>query len=249
MTTFILVHGMFMGGWCWEPLARELQARGHKTLAPDLLGCGSDRTAPAQVTLQGWADQIAELAAGAGEPVVLVGHSRGGLVIGEAAETAPDQIALLVYVTALMLPNGRSAVELGGLLPDGMPAPALQPAPGPDGMSLVAPPGVRELLFSQCSPEAADWAHARIGPEPLMPLMTKARLTPDRWGRIPRVYIEALADRTVPISVQRAMIAANPPSQVVSIEADHMLILSHAAELADRLDEAARTCGRAVAPA
>jgi len=92
MPRFVLIHGAWHGGWCWERVVPLLRAADHEVLASDLPGMGTDRTPFAADVLGQWADFVAALVHEAAEPAVLVGHSRGGLVISEGAERAPDQI-------------------------------------------------------------------------------------------------------------------------------------------------------------
>lgn len=92
MSTYLLVHGAWHGGWCWRKVVPLLEAQGHKVLAPTLPGHGEDKTPAAAVTLRSYADTICRLAGAQTKPVILVGHSMGGIVITQAAENA--QIAL-----------------------------------------------------------------------------------------------------------------------------------------------------------
>ena len=111
MANFILVHGSLHGGWCWHKLVPLLEAQGHRVLAPDLPGMGADPTPLSEITLRGWAEFIVRQSREAGEPVMLVGHSRGGTVISEAAELAPQSMLGLIYLAALLLPAGGKAFE------------------------------------------------------------------------------------------------------------------------------------------
>src|SRR5579863_2206159 len=58
MSTFLLIHGAWHGGWCWRKVAPLLQAKAHMVLAPDLPGHGNDKTPTATVTLQTYTDRI-----------------------------------------------------------------------------------------------------------------------------------------------------------------------------------------------
>ena len=111
MSTFVLVHGAWHGGWCWHKIAARLEAMGHRVMAPDMPGHGTDRTPIEQVEFATITGRIAAVVAAAGEPVVLVGHSYGGAVITQLGEMMPEKIRKLVYVTALLLANGRSASD------------------------------------------------------------------------------------------------------------------------------------------
>jgi hypothetical protein len=88
---FVLVHGAFVGGWIWGPLAERLEELGHTTEAPDLPGAGDDRTPVEEVTLGAYADRICDLL-DADERSILVANSMGGMVISEAAARRPDRV-------------------------------------------------------------------------------------------------------------------------------------------------------------
>ncbi|MEL0250881.1 MAG: alpha/beta fold hydrolase, partial [Novosphingobium sp.] len=102
MAGFVLIHGSWHGGWCFDPVAEILRARGHTVIAPTLPGMGGTADEMAAVTLEGWGDFAAQhcrdlKAQGIG-PVVLGGHSRGGLVVSTAAEGDPSAMDAIVYI-------------------------------------------------------------------------------------------------------------------------------------------------------
>ena len=111
MATFVLIAGAWHGAWCFERVAPLLQLHGHSVITPDLPGTGADRTHLSQVSFDGWSKFVAELAASQSEPVILMGHSRGGMIISQAAEYAPHAIAKLVYVTAALPRDGQTMLE------------------------------------------------------------------------------------------------------------------------------------------
>ncbi|QLY29794.1 alpha/beta fold hydrolase [Nocardia huaxiensis] len=110
MTTFVLVPGVFHGGWWFEPLARELRAQGHEAYAVSLTGLG-DRVhlASAGVNLDTHvADVVSVLESNDLSDVVLVGHSSGGMSITGAADAVPHRISGLVYLDAFVPRDGDS---------------------------------------------------------------------------------------------------------------------------------------------
>lgn len=236
MATFVLVHGSWHGGWCFDAVKALLEAQGHEVLAPDLPGMGGDEAALRGVTLQGWADFVAELCRKAGQrPVVLAGHSRGGLVVSQAAETAPEAIDALVYICAMMLPDGMSRAafkELEG--PNSAFDALVSPVFG--GAGTVADPRQGPAVFAQLSPpDQVAAAMQRLVAEPHGPRSEPLRLTPERWGSLPRTYIECLHDRTIPLSSQRTMQALSPGAWVVSLDSDHSPFLCQPEALAAAL--------------
>lgn len=238
MTTFVLVHGSWHGAWCWQRLVPLLEARGHKTVAPDLPGMGADVTAIDKVSLAGWAEFVANQARKAAEPVVLVGHSRGGVVISQAAEVAPDRVLGLVYLTAILLPDGGQVVDLlEHMNPEGLAA--MRPAE--DGLSsTLDPAAARRLMYNTTAPDWADRAVASLRRDPSVPNITPLRLSPARYGARPRAYIECLQDRTLPIALQRRMQSAMPSAPVLSLDTDHSPFFSAPEALSVALTTVAR---------
>lgn len=239
MATFILIHGSWHGGWCFDAVKALLEAQGHAVIAPDLPGMGGTDEEMAQITLQGWGDFAAELCRNASQkPVILAGHSRGGLVVSQAAETAPEAINAIVYICAMMLPDGMSRAQFKDLEE---PNPAFDTliSKTPGGHGSIITGANPQAVFAQLSPpDAVAAAMARLVSEPHGPRATPVHVTPERWGGIPRTYVECTADRTIPISSQRRMLALSPGARVVTLDADHSPFLSRPQALAQALLDA-----------
>ena len=243
MAGFVLIHGAFHGGWCFDPVAAILRQRGHAVVAPDLPGMGGTPEELAAVTLAGWGRFTVDLCRAMREevgdaPVVLAGHSRGGIVIGAAAEADPYAMDSLAYVTALMPAPGQSGFEATRHVE---PTPEMRDlmAMRVDGKPVVPPPEVAVRIFAQLAPrELALAGMARLAAEPMGPLAEPMRLSPARWGSLPRLYVECLQDRTLSIESQRAMQAATPGARVWTIDTDHSPFFSTPEELADALEDA-----------
>jgi pimeloyl-ACP methyl ester carboxylesterase len=213
MASFVLIPGAMHGRWTWDRIVPLLEAAGHEVIAPDLPGMGTNQSIPVEeVTLADWGDFVAGEVRRAKAPVVLAGHSRGGLVIGEAAERVPELLAGLIYLTALIIPPGKSLADVTGHRPD----PDEEPL---DRETLAAM--ARGLFYSGCSEADADWAIANLHREPMQVMGTPATVTWERWGRVPRAFIECSEDMVVPLDKQRAMQATAPCDPVVTLEADH----------------------------
>ena len=96
--TMVLLHGAFVGGWCWEPFAAHFRAAGWHCLTPDLRHHepGASLDALGRTGLNDYASDIAALIRALPEPPVLVGHSMGGLVCQKlAAEGLAAALVLL----------------------------------------------------------------------------------------------------------------------------------------------------------
>lgn len=233
MAVFVLVHGGCHSGACWDKVAPLLAARGHRVLAPDLPGMGEDPTPLAEITLARWARFVADLAAVQDEPVVLVGHSRGGSVISEAAELAPEAVAGLIYVSAVLMRGGSVPMAESA---EGLPELLKYLVVSEDGATTtVEPDGARAIFYHRATDADARWAAGLLCPEPNAPNLEPLTVTAERWGRLPRAFIECSDDRAIPLAFQRRMQAALPCDPVVTIDSDHSPFLCKPAELADHL--------------
>ena len=135
MSTFVLVHGAWHGGWCWYKVVSLLRQQGHTVLAPDLPAHGRDQTPINSVSMGSYAQRVADVMRTVGEPVILVGHSMGGFVISAAAEQQPESVAKLVYLAAFLLDDGQTfgdaaSRDTGSTVSSGL-------VPSPDGASLT----------------------------------------------------------------------------------------------------------------
>jgi pimeloyl-ACP methyl ester carboxylesterase len=233
MATFVMIHGAWHGGWCFDSLRALLASKGHQIIAPDLPGMGGDEATLAAVTLEGWAEFVAAICRQIDGPLILCGHSRGGIVISQAAERAPESIAALVYICAMLIPSGQSRADMRS---------ASQSNPDFDAIRLKIPHGTiinaqgAAAVFAQRSPpELALEAVARLVAEPDAPSNTPLELSEARYGTVPRHYIECLDDRAITIADQRRMQALLPCVSVTTLNTDHSPFLSAPNELADAL--------------
>jgi pimeloyl-ACP methyl ester carboxylesterase len=237
MSTYVLVHGSWGGAWCWDRVAPLLEQAGHRVVAPDLPAHGEDTTPLEQVTLDGYVERVGAVLETQAEPVILVGHSHGGVVITQTAERYPDKVKRLVYVCAYLPGNGESLLSWAQQDPD--PDSQLLPYLVIDqerGVARIKEEGFKASICNDCSDEdlallkssAVEW-------EPLSSPMTPVQTTAARWGRIPRAYVECLQDRAISPALQKAMYSASPCEPVTSLDASHMPMISRPQELAREL--------------
>jgi len=119
--SFVLVHGAWHGGWCWQRVCDRLTAQGHRVFAPTLSGvCERSHLASASIDLTTHINDIVnEIQWKDLDQVVLVGHSYGGMVITGVAERIAAKIASIVYVDAFIPADGQSIADLGGKVDPG----------------------------------------------------------------------------------------------------------------------------------
>lgn len=238
MATFVLVHGSWHGAWCWHRVLPALTNLGHRVLATDLPGHGDDQTPAAKVTLRGCAEAVGAVVEAAAEPVVLVGHSFGGVVITQVAEMVPDRIRRLVYLSAYLPGNRDSLSRLAAAEKDNPVSTRLVRTPDNNALLLdraTAP----EFLYGDCPPEDVALALRRLRAEPVTPLVSPVAITEERAGRVPRAYIECLKDPAIPLWLQRQMQAARPCAPVLSLPTGHSPFFAAPGALAALLDRLA----------
>ncbi len=213
----VLVHGGFHGSWCWESVLPLLDA---PSLAVDLPG-PKRRDVPGVVTLADCAAAVVSDAEAAGfERFVLVGHSMGGLTITETACRWPERVERLVYVAALALPPGRSVLEHYGIDP--------KATQGPE-MPVLEEPLAHALFAGDLSDEAYAGIHRRLVPEPMGLFEASVTSYPEA---IPVTYVRCSRDQAVSDAATEEMLAALGPDDVVVLDSDHDVMLSHPEALA-----------------
>jgi pimeloyl-ACP methyl ester carboxylesterase len=175
-------------------------------------------------------ERMGEVIEAAPEPPILVGHSLGGAVITGAADRWPERIGALVYLCA-MLPDASDFMTR--FQPTSLLTGAMHPSA--DGSVMELDPGVvREAFYHDCSDEDARRAAARLRPQPAGAFQMSFELAPDRFGRLPRHYVECLQDRAIDIGTQRAM-HAKLPCTVHVLDASHSPFYSMPDRLVDVL--------------
>jgi pimeloyl-ACP methyl ester carboxylesterase len=230
MATYVFVHGSWHGAWCWYRLVARLQRAGHRVVAPDLLSLGCDTTAYQAVTLKSWTDQIASHVLAAPEPVVLIGHSRGGIVISEVAERIPERIRKLVYVNAFLLKHGQTLQEIAASDQQSLVLPGLEVSADQLSAS-IRPEVARKAFYGECSDEDVGLALSLLRAEPLAPVATPLSVSPARFGRVARAYVGCTLDRAISPAVQALMQQAWPCEQTLALATDHSPFLSRPDEL------------------
>ncbi len=235
----VLIHGAWAGSWVWDRLLPRLSAAGLRCAAIDLPGNGAGALAPEAVTFEMYLRHLQAVINALPDPVSLVAHSGGGNVASAFAELRPDLVSRIVYVAGIMLPNGKSFVDIvaeaAATHPDAV---GVDPATqySRDGrVSYVPPDAAIAYFFNDCAPEDARAAAQRLTPQGEGGRAVAMRTTPQRYGRVPRLYVEASNDRSVIPAVQRRMQRLSPGARVISLPTGHAPQYSAPERLADAI--------------
>ncbi len=234
MSTFVLVHGAWHGAWCWTKLVPLLEGFGHRAVTLDLPAHGDDRTPAADLTLESYVERVVEAIDAQHEPVVLVGHSMGGIVITQTAEQRPDKVAALVYLCAFLPRNGETLLQLAQTDTESLGLPNL--VVSPDGSSTtIKDEAVRDMFYGECSDEDVRRARSLLCADPFVPVTRPLSITDENFGRVPRYYIHCLRDRAVGPALQERMFTASPCRKVITMDTDHSPFFSAPEDLACNL--------------
>jgi pimeloyl-ACP methyl ester carboxylesterase len=235
MTTFILIHGAWHGGWCWDKVKPILEKSGYMVIAPDLPGHGDDKTPILEIDMDAYTNCVCQIIDQQPDKVILVGHSLGGLSITQAAEKRSDKIELLVYLTALLLKNGESRISVRHKEPSGSTlSPNIEMMPR-QGYSTVKDESLIPSFYHDCSDEDIRWAKSRLVPQALKPMSAPMVTTDRNFGKVRKVYIECLQDRALVPEFQKQMYSAIPCEKIISMNTSHSPFLSMPTELAKNL--------------
>lgn len=235
MSTYILVHGAYHGAWCYAKVAPLLEAAGHTVVAVDLPGHGDNPAPRDQITLAAYVEHVCRAIDDRAAPVILVGHSLGGMTISQVAEERSDKIKSLVFLTAMLPKDGESRADIAARVDDN-PAVMQARVPTGDGLaSTVRDDLIKPLFYGDCSDDDIATAKANLVPQASELITAKVRLTDANYGSVPRVFIECLRDGAIPIETQRQMVAAVPCGQVLTLDTSHSPFFSAPRDLADHL--------------
>lgn len=201
--TFVLVHGVWHGGWCWSRVADILTARGHKVTTPTHTGLGErSHLLSDKITMATFVDDIVNHLTweDLGE-IVLVGHSLGGAPISGAADRVPERIAKLAYLDGAVMESGETWF---GLLPAEIAVARRRAAEAANGgLSLPVAPAES---FGVTTPDDVAFLESRLTPHPLATFSTPLALKNPAGNGLEAHYITCTNPAYVPAkrSLERA---------------------------------------------
>lgn len=222
--SIVLVHGGFVDGSGWEGVYRVLKNDGYgvSIVQNPTTSLADDVAATKRV--------IAEQKG----PVILVGHSYGGVVITEAGND--PSVAGLVYITAFAPDRGESVASLIKDPPPGAPVPPILPPQ--EGFLALDKSKFAASFAADVAPERADFmANSQV---PWGVVALNGAVTEPAWRSKPSWYLVATDDRMIPPPAQRAM-AKRAGSSVVEAKGSHAIYVSQPEAVAELIRKAARS--------
>ena len=228
--TFILIHGSWHSAWNWHKVTPLLEKMGHTVCAIDLPGMGRDKTPIDEVTFAKTVEGICKLIDSIEGKVILIGHSKNGIMISQAAEYRPNKIEKLIYLAAYLIPNGKtqeeySAQDTGGWLKGYV-------TKYKETKSHTLQTEIfKEGLYHDCPDDITEMAKVLLSNEPMESGTAKLSLTNENFETVPRYYIECTEDRAVTPFIQQKMYKETPCKKVCKIKTSHSPFFSQPEEL------------------
>lgn len=227
MTTFVLVHGAWHGGWCWKRVVPLLRVRGHEAFAPTLTGLG-DRAHlfRPSIDLDTHIQDVASLMETEDlESVTLVGHSYAGAVISGVADRLPSRIASMVYLDAFLLQNGKSLADH-------------VPPEGREGLLKTDEAvGIKPFppqAFGITDSADAAWVGGKLVNQPARTFTRPLRLS-NPPPKVPHTFIECTQPAMGPFTPIAAALRANPAWKVVEFKTGHDAMITEPRGLVELL--------------
>ncbi len=230
--TFVLIHGSWHSAWNWHKVVPILENKGHTVYAIDLPGMGRDKTPIQEVLMKNTIEKLSALLDTVDGKVILVGHSKNGIMLSQLAEERPEKIEKLIYLAAYLIPNGKTQAEYSAMDTEGLLKPYVTRHPESNSHSLQ-PKIYREGLYHDCDEYIVSLAKLLLSQEPVESGITPLQLTEGRFGSIRRFYIECTEDRAVTPFIQRKMYTEIPCEKVYSMQTSHSPFFSRPEELCE----------------
>ncbi|MFJ6835671.1 alpha/beta fold hydrolase [Streptomyces sp. NPDC091209] len=238
-TTYVLVHGAWHDGQCWNRVTPLLTAQGHRVFTPSLTGHGDKaHLLSPEVGLTTHVDDIVGLILDHDlDDIVLVGHSYAGMVISSVANRVPERVSRLVYIDAMVPTHGENAIDVMPLtraLIDGA-ADSVEPWRIPPLPEFPAPFG----LCGVTDPDDIAWLRTTLVDESVLCFQQPAEMDNPAQALIPRAHILCVGNQ--PEGVTRRPVPETQPngeaSRVHELESGHDCMIIKPAELSDLLLE------------
>ena len=229
---FVLIHGAWHGGWCWDGVIRELEKAGHTAEAPTLPG-HSPKDDRSKVTFDAYVDKIVSVLKRQPGPVVLAGHSSAGFLLQAAAPKAADKITHLIFLNAFILPNGKRQFDL--VPPEASQGMTAAANASPDNSVPVMEEFVRNMLMAGEPVYKQNALISRLVPQPLAlfttPVSTKAFEIMD----VPKTVVFCKGDASLPPGAYLGMAKGLGKHRLFEIEGSHEALFTNPPLVAEGL--------------
>jgi len=234
---FVLVHGAWHGGWCWQGVIQELKEAGHTAEAPAMPGHnpGDDRS---KIRFDHYVNKIVEELKKQSAPAVLVGHSSAGFLLQSAAPKVAEKISHLVFLNAFILPDGKAQFDL--VPPEASQGMTAAAKASPDNSVPVMEEFVRNMLMAGEPKEKQDALIKRLVPQPLALFTTPVRTKDFDGLTIPKTVVFCKGDASLPPGAYLGMAQGLGKHNLVEVEGSHEALFTAPSVVAQGLLKAVK---------
>lgn len=224
-TPYVVVHGSWQSAADWDEVATQMRAQGAKVTVVELQAHGADKTPLAEASFDAYTSRVEAAVDEIGGPVILVGHSFGGMVISAVAEQRASKVEKLIYVGAFVPKDGDTVLGLAKSDPGTHLGDALS-VDEKAGTIGVDPNKLADVFCADCSPPTLAALQQRYRVEPLAPLATPVHLTADNFGKVPKYYVYTKNDHAISLGAQQSMTSRVTLAGDATLETSHCPFLS-----------------------
>ena len=229
--TYVLIHGAWHGGWCWQRVADRLRTRGHAVFTPTLTGLGerAHLLHPDIDLSLHVADVLGAIRCERLSDIVLVGHSYGGCVISGVAEAVANKIRSIVFLDAFIPNNGESLFDV------------VQPTVKEviqgvlDRGETIVP--VRDAAAFKVNEKDRAWVDSLATPQPIRTMTEKIKLMGARDRIAKKIYIRASGYPNVSFDKAYARVKADRGWRTYEVPCGHDVMIDEPDRLTDILVE------------
>jgi len=227
---YLLIHGAWHGGWCWKHVAQGLRLQGHEVHTPTFTGCGErahllNQKVGLSTFIQ---DVLAVIENEELNEINLVGHSFAGPVISAVADHMPEKIRRLIYLDALIVPSGESALSI-------LPLEVQQERSrtiDEEGLRMAIPSAEKMGVFEK---NQVAWLNRRLTPHPINAYKEQLNLQNAIGNGIPKTYIAVTNPSYAPLEKTREWIKQQVDWEFEELEAGHDAMITSPKELTELL--------------
>ena len=229
---FVLIHGAWHGGWCWDGVVKELEKKGHRAIAPTMPGHHpkDDRST---IRLEDYIEKIMTVVNETDGPVVLVGHSSAGFLVQSVAAKIPEKIDHLIFNNAFILPDGKCQFDIvPPILAQDMTRAANE---SQDNTVPVMEDFVRRNLMADAPVEKQDELISRLVPQPLALFTTPVSIDGFNKGSFKKTVLFCKKDISLPEGAYLGMAQGLGEHDLIELDLGHEGLFTHADQVAEGL--------------
>lgn len=230
--TYVLLHGAFHGGWCWQRVADPLRAAGHRVFTPTQTGLGERaHLLHADIGITVFIQDLVNVIESEElRDIILVGHSFGGLAITGAADRLPDRIRHIVYLDAVVLQNGQSVYST---FPPQLVQARMKIAQDHDGGKSFPP--FKPEAFAVTNPADQAWLARRLTAHPAKTYSEPITLKNPPAHGLKRTFVRCTKPLYPPVNASADWVRKQTGWNFVELAAGHDAMVTEPKELTELL--------------